>query len=294
MSIERNKGELTKMQIVLNKPFRIFSSIVLTNVLIIAMVGVLIYLNLFDDLKTDFLFAHSMYFTLGVLNTVLLFILIRVVDKKNPWQLGFGLTKKDAIFSLIATALSLLCVLTFIFILDYLNIVVAQFTFKKVLTIDFYWLLGIAMIGWFFAALKEEVLARGYFMMNLTRFSIVNMILISAFLFMALHFVMGDFDPFKAASWFKGGIVYAYIYLKSGSLTVATIVHAAHNLVNDLVIHGSEGAIVLLNTKVTTADKLYYEIGLSLVLLALTYLFYGKNGILTPAENLKKFWNAKN
>lgn len=196
---------------------------------------------------------------------------------------GFSFNKKDTLFCIVALILSFLTVLIFIWFLDYMDVVIAQYRF---FTGGFYKLLGIACIGWFFAALKEEVLARGYFMANLSRLSIPNAIFISALLFMALHFVMGDLDPYRAASWFTGGIVYAYIYVKSGSLTVSTMVHAAHNLVNDLVIHGSEGALVLLSSKVTTADKLIYELILGALLILLTYIFYGKNDTLNGLSTM--------
>jgi membrane protease YdiL (CAAX protease family) len=292
MKVERLK-ESIEMKKRWDAPVRIFLTILITNLLIVGMVGLLVWLDRFDDLQTNFIFAHEMYMTVGVLNTLLIIWWYKKVDKKNPWLLGFRFTKKDTLFSIVSVIISLLTVLVFIWILDKMSIVDAEYRFNQVFTSSFYKLLAIAIAGWFFAALKEEVLARGYFMANLSKHSIPKMILMSAFLFMALHFVMGDFDPFKAASWFKGGIVYAYIYVKSGSLTVSTIIHAAHNLVNDLVIHGSAGALVLLNTKVTTADKLVYEIALGSLLLCLTYLFYGKNGLFTPAENLKRLWRKK-
>ncbi|MFZ3590476.1 CPBP family intramembrane glutamic endopeptidase [Bacillus sp. DJP31] len=275
------------MKKIWNASARIITAIVITNLLIIAMVGILIGLGRFDDLQTDFIFMHVMYTVVGVINTLLIFLLFYKVDHQNPWFMGFHLRKKDTLFSIVALILSFSTVLIFIWFLDYMEVVIAQYHFEKIFTGGFYKLLGISCIGWFFAALKEEVLARGYFMANLSRLSIPNAIFISALLFMALHFVMGDLDPYKAASWFTGGIVYAYIYVKSGSLTVSTIVHAAHNLVNDLVIHGSQGALVLLNTTVTTADKLIYELVLGTLLLLLTYLFYGKNGVFTPSQNLK-------
>jgi membrane protease YdiL (CAAX protease family) len=256
----------------------------------IALAGLLVLIGRFDDLQTNFYFAHSMYAIVGIVNTVLILWWYKKLDKQNPWQLGFQIGKKDIFFTSLAVIVSLAMVLGFIAGLDYLGIVRADYRFEQVGTSSFYTLLGAAVIGWFFAALKEEVLARGYFMANLTRWSIPKMLFLSALLFMALHFVMGDFDPFKAGSWLKGGIVYGYIYLKSGSLTVSTIVHAAHNLVNDMVIHGSEGALVLLNTKVSTDDKLVYEIALGTILLILTYAFYGKNGLFTPAQNLKMIW----
>lgn len=269
---------------------RIMISIMLTNILIAAFVGLLLLFGRFDDIQTNFYFAHTIYTAMGVLNTLLIFWLFLKVDKQNPWKLGFGIKGKDFAFVGAAIPLSFAVVLLFIWILDRLGIVTAEFHFEKVLSGSFYQVVSIAAVSYFFAALKEEVLARGYFLANLQRFSIPKAILISSLLFMALHFVMGDLDPFKAASWFKGGIVYAYIYIKSGSLTVSTIVHAVHNLVNDLVIHGAEGALVLLTTKVTTADKLFYEIALGTLLLVLTYIFYGKNGVFTPAENIKQLW----
>ncbi|SOC08434.1 CAAX prenyl protease-like protein [Ureibacillus xyleni] len=275
----------------LRGPLRIFASILLTNILIAILTGLLIWFDLFDALQTNFLLFHTMAFTLGLLNTILIFWFIKTVDKKSPKMLGFHLRKKDILFSTVAIIITFITVWVFILALAHIGIVKAQFQFDLVFTGGFYKLLGIAIVGYFFAALKEEVLARGYFMLNLKSFSIPSMILISAILFMALHFIMGDFDPFKAASWLKGGLVYAYIYVKSGSLTTATIVHAAHNLVNDLFIHGADGALVLLNTKVATSDKLVYEFILGVLLLGLTYLFYGKNGLFTPADNLKLLWN---
>jgi membrane protease YdiL (CAAX protease family) len=236
-----------------NASARIITAIVITNLLIVALVGLLIGIGRFDDLQTDFIFMHVMFTVLGIINTLLIFI----------W------------------------------FLDYMGVVIAQYQFEQIFTRVFYKLLGIACVGWFFAALKEEVLARGYFMANLNRLTIPKAIFISSLLFMALHFVMGDLDPYKAASWFKGGLVYAYIYVKSRSLTVSTMVHAAHNLVNNLFIHGSQGALVLLNTTVTTADKLIYELVQGTLLLLLTYLFYGKNGVFTPSRNLELLWNKK-
>ncbi|TSI11040.1 CPBP family intramembrane metalloprotease [Lysinibacillus sp. BW-2-10] len=272
---------------------RISLAIVLTNVLIGVMTGLLIWWDLFDDLLNNFLFAHVMYTTLGVLNTLLIVWLFLKVDKKSPWLLGFQFTKRDFLFSCISIFVTLCTALVFIWLADQYGIVNATYHFNQIFTLDFYKLLVIASIGWFFAALKEEVLARGYFMANLNQFSIPKAIFISSILFMALHFIMGDFDPFKAASWLKGGIVYAYIYVKSGSLTVATIVHAAHNHINDLIIHGNDGALVLLASKIATSDKLIYEFALFVLLLGLTYLVYGRNGVFTPAPNLKTLWGKK-
>jgi membrane protease YdiL (CAAX protease family) len=274
-----------------NVPARIFVSILLTNISLAALAGLLVLFNRFDDLNADYLWMHTMAMALGAVNTILVFLLFYKVDKQNPWLLGFHIRKKEMLFSISAIITSFLSVLAFVWTLDQLEIASARYQFHAVFTSSFYKIVGIAIIGYLFAALKEEVLARGYFMMNLKKFSVPNMILISSILFMALHFIMGDFDPFKAASWLKGGMVYAYIYVKSGSLTVSTIVHAAHNLVNDLVIHGTEGALVLLDTEVATSDKLVYEIALGVLLLGLTYSFYGKNGLLTPADNLKLLWS---
>ncbi|MCI3921080.1 CPBP family intramembrane metalloprotease [Paenibacillus sp. TRM 82003] len=273
-------------------PARITLAILATNVIFIALCGVLIGLGLFDDLRTDYVLMQIMALLFGVLGTLLVLWLFRTLDRTSPWLLGFRMTKKDGLFGVAAVVLSFLAVLLFIVTLDRLGVVTAQYAFDRLGSGAFYELLGLAAVGYFFAALKEEVLARGYFMANLARLGVPAAIVVSAALFMALHFVMGDLDPFKAASWFKGGLVYAYIYVKSGSLTVATIVHAAHNLVNDLVIHGSDGALVFLSAKVSTADKLVYELALGTLLFGLTYLFYGKNGWLTPADNLKRLWGG--
>lgn len=273
-----------------NAPLRITAAILATNLVLVALSGILMALGRFDNLTTDYTFMLVMALLLGILDTIVVFWLFRKLDRTSPNRMGLGLSRKDIRFSIMAVVLSILCVLLFIWSLDQLGVVEARYAFDRLQTSTFYELLGLAMLGYFFAALKEEVLARGYFMANLTRLSIPMSIVVSAVLFMALHFIMGDLDPYKAASWLKGGIVYAYMYVKSGTLTVPTIVHAAHNLVNDLFIHGADGALVFLSSKVSTADKLVYEIALGTLLLALTYLFYGKNGLLTPADQLKRLW----
>lgn len=276
-----------------NSTIRIIVAIVISYIVMAIVAGTLQIMGLFDVMFTNFTFMQYMITLVGVLNTIAILALYAKVDKKKPILLGFGLRGKDVLFSVLGIMVTFLTVVSFIWLLDQTGTVVAVFQWENFVTGNFIKLLIIGMVGWFFAALKEEVLARGYFMSNLHRFGIKKMLLVTAFIFMALHFVTAGVDIFKAGSWFLGGIMYGYIYMKSGSLIVATIIHAAHNQMNDIVIHGSEAAFVFLNSTVALSDKLIYEFILSLLIIALTFVFYGKNGWLTPADNLRTLWSQK-
>ncbi|GAA0321741.1 hypothetical protein GCM10008967_10300 [Bacillus carboniphilus] len=270
---------------------RIGVSILLTFVIMAVVIGVLAALGRMDDLFSNYPFMMMMAFVLAIPATILPLVMFKMWDQKNPWKIGWHFKKKDMIFSVVAVLLSFTCVISFILILDGMDRIEAgMLSFNQVKFSIFL----IACIGYFFAALKEEVLVRAYFMSNLSKLGMVKMILISSILFTCLHFPTGGIDPFRMGSWFVGGLVFAYIYLKSGSVVVATVVHAVHNLVNDMAIHGAEGvAIFTLNQTVSLSDKLFYEVALGLILVVLTYGFYGKNGVFTPAQNLIELWGHK-
>lgn len=273
--------------------WRIVLAIVITFLIFGVIAGGLQAFGKFDDMLTNYVWMQSMFALVGALNTFALLVLYQRVNRKNPMQLGFLLNRKHMVFSLFCVIITLFTVVGFVIILDLQNKVSITFEWETFLTANFIKFLFIGMVGWFLAALKEEVLARGYFMANLNSFGFWKMLFISSFLFMAMHFVTNGFDVMKAGSWFLGGIVYGYIYLKSGSLIVSTIVHAAHNQLNDLVIHGSEAAFIWLDATVSLSDKLAYEFVLSALLILLTNVMYGKNGWVTPAENLQTLWQSE-
>jgi membrane protease YdiL (CAAX protease family) len=248
--------------------------------------------GLLDNLSTNVTLLH---FNNIVMGTILTILVLYIFSKNNMVSikcLGWHLTLKDLYF-IPVVFIGTLCTLgLFILVLKQnqtLNVTIRLDKFKE---FSYYLLLLWAALGWMLAALKEEVLSRGFVLFNLTHLNIGKMILVSAVVFMVLHIPTNGFDVFKMFSWFMGGVVYAYIYIKSGSLSVATIIHLVHNFLNDWVLgNNSQFAIVELSQKLAPDDKLIYEFILKVVILIFTFAFYGRSGLTTPAPNLKELWS---
>ncbi|MGG7619031.1 lysostaphin resistance A-like protein [Bacillus coreaensis] len=247
--------------------------------------------GLLDHIRTDITLLHFNNILMGATLTILVLYVFSKNNKVSVKRLGWHLTLKDLNFILVVFFVTLCTLGLFIIVLKQnktLNVTLRLDRFKE---FPYYLLLLWAVLGWMLAALKEEVLSRGFVLFNLTQMNIGKMILVSAVVFMVLHIPTNGFDVFKMFSWFMGGVVYAYIYIKSGSLSVATIIHMIHNFLNDWVIgNNSQFAIVELSQKLAPDDKLIYELILKVVILIFTIAFYGRSGLTTPAPNLKELW----
>lgn len=251
--------------------------------------------GLLDNLSTNVTLLHFNNIVMGTILTVLVLYVFTKSNNLTVKRLGWHITLKDLYFILVVLIVTFCTLWLFIIVLKQnqtLNVILQLDKFKEV---HYYLLLLWAVLGWLLAALKEEVLSRGYVLFNLAHLNMGKMILISALVFMVLHIPTNGFEIYKMLSWFMGGVAYAYIYIKSGSLSVVTIIHMIHNFLNDWVIGtNSQFAIVELSEKVGHGDKLIYEIILKIVMIILTFAFYGRSRVTSPAPNLKKIWSENN
>lgn len=141
--------------------------------------------------------------------------------------------------------------------------------------------------------MQEEVLNRGYMFANLHRLRPLGMLLAASFLFALTHIPTKGLHMYPLLIHFIGGLCYGYVYLKSGSLWISSAVHAAHNWALDLWFNDDYGvSLVSFAVPLTDGTKLLQQALLVLLILVLTYGFYGRNGIWTPADNLNALWTA--
>jgi hypothetical protein len=141
----------------------------------------------------------------------------------------------------------------------------------------------------------EELLFRGYILPRVDRHTGPAVgILISAVLFTLMHI------PFKGAgfmtvSWLLGGLLYGYLYLKSGSLLVTIATHAIHNWALDLFMYSRAGVSLFqfAAIRLVGMEKIGFALALTVVLGGLTYAIYGRgNGWLAPSPRLATQWRA--
>jgi membrane protease YdiL (CAAX protease family) len=144
--------------------------------------------------------------------------------------------------------------------------------------------------------LHEELLFRGYILPKVYRHAGSTWaIIISAVLFALMHI------PFKGAgfmlvSWMLGGLLYGYLYLKSGSLMVTLVTHTVHNWALDLFMYSRPGISVFqfAETRLVGLEKIGFEFLLTLVLFAVIYVIYGRGmRFLAPSPRLQQHWSRR-
>jgi membrane protease YdiL (CAAX protease family) len=218
---------------------------------------------------------------LGIVATVLVVVYAHTLGGLPPLALAFGWSARDAVF-VGAAAVS-----TFGLALGYLIFLGAMGAHPLTPVAPRWELMAIGLLGQC-GILYEEVLFRGYLLTRLqARTGVGWALAISAVLFAVYH-VPARGVSFMAASWLLGGVLYGYLYLKSGSLWVSLAAHVLHNLAADLFMYGDNGvSLFRFATPLSGAEKLGQKLLLVLVLLGLAWLLYGRGtGVLEPARRL--------
>jgi len=126
----------------------------------------------------------------------------------------------------------------------------------------------------FFVALQEEVLYRGYITLNLLSNGPRVIIIVSTVIFTAIHLFTNRADIYQLASWLIGGAILSYVYLVSGSIWVAVILHFTIDTTNVIVFnivgkYSIFPSIPQLSKPKLTMYRLSYTLILVITLLAL-------------------------
>jgi len=204
-------------------------------------------------------------------------------------MLGFDWNARHALFALAVTAITLGVSAGAMLLLDQVSV------YQLTIAAPSWSVMVIGLVGQLGVA-HEELLARGFILTRLQRrVGVARAIVISALLFTLIHVPFRGFS-FMVVSWFLGGLLYAYLYVKSGSLWVALAAHVAHNWALDLFMYSREGISIFTfaATRLVGLEKIGFELVLALVVLGLTYAYYGRGtSFLQPAPTLVERWGEE-
>ncbi len=127
----------------------------------------------------------------------------------------------------------------------------------------------------FAAALQEEVLYRGMLVTLLWPYGLLVALLVSSLLFTLVHFVTSKVAWQQAVNWFVGGLTLFAVYVFSGSVWVAALVHLARNLANSFILTDTPGvSFIKPRTPLSEKTKLVYYTLLSLIVILLALFWY--------------------
>ena len=203
-------------------------------------------------------------------------IVLKFVDSKDMGVLHFGLDKAGVLFSLAAILITFLLAFGCIWILHMKNIVSVKWVSHYLANTKDSLLKIFGFSVLFIAALQEEVMFRGYLNTVLSIYGVLDAIIWSSIIFTVWHFITNKVSLFQAIDWFLGGIMLFYVYLISGSIWVAAIVHFSRNFANVLVFNIANGnSLTIFDKPIRPFHKTMYTITLSVVIIIFTYLYYG-------------------
>lgn len=248
--------------------------------IIIAVLASVVIGKVAGDLK-DFSVRNSPKVLImgGAANLIaMIAILLMLVfwDKQPISTLGLKFDRLDAIASTIGFGLTFLLAIGFLLTLKYTNriqsLTVARpaATFKQ----------GAGMVlGLFILAtivLQEEVLNRGYVVLNLLPLGVTGIILVSTLLFVLIHFLTNRTNFLQVISWTVSGLVLVTTYLLSGSLWVPIILHYATDAANTLVFNIT-GQFSFFHTtpSITENQRALFRVIYGVVIIAIFVALYG-------------------
>ena len=171
---------------------------------------------------------------LGVLVIVLL--LLTLVDGLPISALGLTLTTTDLIGALLGAVTTIGLALAFVGWLNKSGRIQVKRQASMINRAE----LANLSLGWlvlFIVVLQEEVLYRGYVMVNLRAMSAAAQLLVSTAIFVFIHFLTNKVNRFQVISWSVSGLVLGGAYLISGSLWVPIVLHYATDLTNAMIFN---------------------------------------------------------
>lgn len=203
------------------------------------------------------------------------YLLLNGLDGKNIQILVFTFTLSDMVYSLLALILTLLTALVFVYGLHLSKNYQVQWAIGNFIKKEEAGTFLFSLVVVFVAALQEEIMFRGYLSFIFQNYYFFTALMLSSGIFTIWHFIGNKVNKYQAIDWFIGGLLLFYVYIESGSIWVAAIVHFGRNLTNVFVFNiVNKHSFLHWDTPISPKYKSYYIITCSGVILILTIIVF--------------------
>jgi membrane protease YdiL (CAAX protease family) len=134
--------------------------------------------------------------------------------------------------------------------------------------------IGMSVIS--LAAIQEEVLYRGYVLMNLSKLPPLIALLESTIIFTVVHFLTNRVNLHQIISWFISRLLLGAIYISSGSIVLAIIVHFVIDTSNVIVFNITcKFSMFTFTPALTERERTPFRLLYALTTLIILAVFYG-------------------
>jgi len=210
---------------------------------------------------------------LGALGVILL--LITWLDGKPIRTLGWEIQPKDLIFSFLAILSIAFLAIFFVTQLNqrkHFQVATHQLIEEPNGALNF----AIGMSVLLLVAVQEEVLYRGYVFMNLSELPTIVALLVSTLIFTLIHFLTNKVNLHQVISWFTSGLLLGTVYVISGSIVLAIIVHFVIDASNVIVFNiTGKFSLFTFTPALTERDRTPFRLLYTVSMLIILAIFYG-------------------
>ena len=209
---------------------------------------------------------------LGVLVIVLL--LLTLVDGLPVSALGLTLTTTDLIGALLGAVTTIGLALAFVGWLSKSGSIQVKRHTSMIKRAE----LANLSLGWlvlFIVVLQEEVLYRGYVMLNLRAMSAAAQLFISTAIFVLVHFLTNKVNRFQVISWVVSSLVLGGAYLISGSIWVPIVLHYATDLTNVMIFNiTGQSSLLAISPALSEQQRAIYRSVYGVAMAAILVLLF--------------------
>jgi len=219
----------------------------------------------------------GMLANLAILGIVL--VLFHTLDGRQLSRLGIRFGASDLLFT--ATSVIMVVGLAVIYVH-----VIARFGGLQIEKNSFFAktdaLRGVALAVLLLIAVsaQEEVLFRGYIVSNLRSMSTPWIVLIASVIFAVIHVPTNKVGAAQLVSWLLGGLLLTSVYVVSGSIWVAIVLHFAIDFTNVLVFNiAGQNSLYRFTPPLSVAQRTWFRLIQTVATLAVLLAFYGSMSI---------------
>lgn len=163
---------------------------------------------------------------------IVVYLMMHYLDKKDLFSLGFYITWDNVLLGLIMFVLTVFIALLFVCALQQIGIVKFKIKSKILFGMQEWTTFFLSFFVLLLAALQEEIMYRGYFFYIFQGYGMITAMLLSSSLFTVWHLLGNRVNIFQIIEWFVCGILLFYLYYKSHSIWLVTLLHLSRNLTN--------------------------------------------------------------